>query len=245
MSDEEIKDTVKKEYSRIAQEDGSCCPSCGCGSFVDQAVSIGYTAPELESVPPESVQGLGCGNPTAMADIKEGENVLDLGSGAGIDVFLTAEKVGSPGRVIGLDMTEDMVEKSEKLAKRYNYSNVEFRLGEMEELPFEDNSFDLVISNCVINLSTDKSRTFKEIYRVLKPGGRVVISDIVLKGELPEEIKNNKGAWAGCIAGALQRDEYVNRVQEGFTEVEVISEDVFGDNIAGAEVISLKIRAYK
>lgn len=246
MSDKEIKDTVKKEYSRIAQEDSGCCPSCGCGSYMDQAVSIGYTASELDSIPPESIQGLGCGNPTALADIKAGEKVLDLGSGAGIDVFLAAERVGSTGKVFGLDMTEEMVEKSAKLARNYGYSNVEIRSGEMEELPFEDDSFDLVMSNCVINLSTDKSRTFKEIYRVLKPGGRIAVSDIVLKGELPESIKNDRRAWAGCIAGALQRDEYVNRIEDsGFSEVEIISEDVFGDNIEGVEVISLKVKAYK
>lgn len=246
MRDEEIKDTVKKEYSRIATEDTGCCPSCGCGSYIDQAVSIGYNASELESIPEDSIQGLGCGNPTALADIKEGEKVLDLGSGAGIDVFLAAEKVGPTGQVIGLDMTEEMVEKSERLAKDYEYSNVEFRLGEMEELPLEDNSFDLTISNCVINLSTDKSRTFEEIFRVLRPGGRVIISDIVVKGELPEEIKNDKRAWAGCLAGALQKDEYIGHIQDsGFSEVEIISEDIFGDRIAGVEVISLKVKAYK
>ncbi|MFP3909741.1 MAG: arsenite methyltransferase [Archaeoglobaceae archaeon] len=246
IGDNEIRDTVRKEYSRIAKEDAGCCPSCGCGSYMDQAISIGYTAPELDSIPPESVQGLGCGNPTALADIETGERVLDLGSGAGIDVFLAAEKVGPTGEIIGLDMTEEMVEKSEKLAKSYDYSNVEFRLGEMEELPFEDNYFDLITSNCVINLSTDKSRTFKEIYRVLRPGGRVIISDIVLKGQLPESIKNDKKAWAGCIAGALQKGEYIKCIQDsGFKEVKVISEDIFGDSIPGVEIISLKIRAHK
>ncbi len=245
MEDDEIKDVVKEEYAKIAKSSGSCCPSCGCGSTAEQARSVGYSISELDRIPEESIEGLGCGNPTALADLKEGEKVLDLGSGAGIDVFLAAEKVGS-GLVVGLDMTEEMVKKSERIAENYGYSNVEFKVGEMEDLPFKDDYFDVILSNCVINLSPDKSRTFKEVHRVLKLGGRIVISDLVVRGELPEEIRNDERAWAGCIAGALKKDVYLDKIHKaGLKNLEILSEDIFDVDIPGVEVISLKLKAYK
>lgn len=245
MKDDEIKDVVKEEYSKIAKSSESCCPSCGCGDTADQARSVGYSISELESIPEESIEGLGCGNPTALADLREGEKVLDLGSGAGIDVFLAAEKVGS-GLVIGLDMTEEMVKKSERIAESYGYGNVKFQVGEMENLPFEEESFDVIVSNCVINLSTDKSRTFEETYRVLMDGGRIVVSDLVVQGELPEEIRQDKRAWAGCIAGALKKDEYLDKIKRaGFKNLSILSEDAFDADIPGVEIISLKLKAYK
>ncbi|OGW04791.1 MAG: arsenite S-adenosylmethyltransferase, partial [Nitrospinae bacterium RIFCSPLOWO2_02_FULL_39_110] len=158
--------------------------------------------------------GLSCGNPVAIASLQEGETVLDLGSGAGIDCFLAANRVGDRGRVIGIDMTPEMIERARENARKGNFKNVEFRLGYIENLLVEDNSIDVVISNCVINLAPDKSRVFKEIYRVLKPGGRMIVSDIVLTGKLPSRIKNNVNAYVGCIAGAVQMDDYLKMIED-------------------------------
>jgi ubiquinone/menaquinone biosynthesis C-methylase UbiE len=167
---------------------------------------------------------LGCGSPVTAADLKEGETVLDLGSGAGMDVFLSANTVGVSGKVIGVDMTDAMVKKATSIARREGYTNVEFCLGEIEKLPFDDNYVDVVISNCVINLSTDKAKVFREAFRVLKPGGRLVVSDIVSDGELPREIRNNLDLWAGCVAGALEQQEYLDLIKTaGFVNLQIKS----------------------
>jgi len=252
MKKEEIKKFVKERYSRIAKKGDSCCSACGpCGTdVIEQAKRIGYSEEELKNIPESALMGLGCGNPTALADLKEGETVLDLGAGAGIDVFLAANKVGLRGFVIGVDMTEEMIKRANEVAKKSGYKNVEFRLGEIEKLPVEDNSVDLIISNCVINLSPDKLKTYQEAYRVLKPGGRVLISDLVTEGKLPEAIRKSFDAWAGCIAGALERKEYLDTIKKaGFKDVSIVSQNIFhepglNDKLVG-KIISVKVRAYK
>lgn len=230
MKKREIKKVVKGRYARIARQDQeSCCPSCGCGSSaLLQAKAVGYSTEDLKHIPQDSIMGLGCGNPAAIADLREGEIVLDLGSGAGVDVFLAANKVGHAGRVIGIDMTEEMVERARTIANEHGYGNVEFRVGEIERLPLEDDCVDVVISNCVINLSPDKAKVFREAYRVLKPGGRLTVSDIVSEGPLPDAIKNDLNAWTCCIAGALEKQEYLSKIEEaGFEDVQVLSSKEF------------------
>ncbi len=227
MKEKEIKEVVRGRYGRIAKQDRECCSSCDCGGS-PQAQAIGYSREDLTNVPEEAMMGLGCGNPTAIAELKTGETVLDLGSGAGVDVFLAADKVGPSGRVIGVDMTEEMVEKARSIARGHGYHNVEFRLGEIESLPVGDQSVDAVISNCVINLAPDKSKVFREAWRVLKPGGRLTVSDIVSEGALPDELKSNADAWACCIAGALEHQEYLGAIKEaGFRDVQVLSSKEF------------------
>jgi SAM-dependent methyltransferase len=210
--------------------------------------NIGYTEEELEAVPEGANLGLGCGNPVALASLKEGEIVLDLGAGAGFDCFLAASKVGDRGRVIGVDMTPEMVERGRENAGKGNYSNVEFRLGEIENLPVADDSVDIVISNCVINLSPDKRRVFTEAFRVLKPGGRMMISDIVLLKELPDFMKNSIEAYIGCLSGAILKDEYLRIIKAaGFQDVLIMDETSFpiksmADDPAARGIIeSLKI----
>jgi SAM-dependent methyltransferase len=189
---------------------------------------MGYTEEELKAVPEGANLGLGCGNPVALASLKEGETVLDLGSGAGFDCFLASGRVGHEGKIIGVDMTPEMVEKARENARMGNYANVEFRLGEIENLPVRDHSVDAVISNCVINLSPDKKRVFVETFRVLKPGGRLMISDIVLLRELPDFIKNSIQAYVGCVSGAMLKDEYLKAIREaGFRDVRIIEETAF------------------
>ena len=252
MEEKKIKEVVKRRYAQIAKQDQqSCCPSCACEvNPLSQAEAIGYLKEDLEHIPEEAVMGLGCSNPTAIADLKAGEVVLDLGSGAGVDVFLAANKVGSTGRVIGVDMTEEMVDKAEGIARTHGYHNVEFRLGEIEKLPVEDKSVDVIISNCVINLSPDKSKVFHEAYRALKPGGKLTVSDIVSEGALPDEIKNDPEAWAGCIAGALEQQEYLKKIKNaGFGDVQVVSSKEFYIEGKGGKVIkkllSITVKAYK
>ena len=273
MKDEEIRKVVRESYGKIAlQETNSCCPTsgcgCGCGSTQNTVSrAIGYSDKELSAVPEGANLGLGCGNPTALASLKEGEVVLDLGSGAGLDCFLAADKVGENGKVIGVDMTAEMIEKARQNARKGKYQNVEFRLGEIENLPVADNSVDVVISNCVINLSPDKKRVFKETYRVLKPGGRLMISDIALLKELPPEIKSSIGAYVHCVAGATTRDEYLSNIKSaGFQSPEVVNEisakGIYGSKTeqalaenpeasldkveeAAGSIISLQIRAFK
>jgi ubiquinone/menaquinone biosynthesis C-methylase UbiE len=252
MNEKKIKDIVKKRYSKIAEGKDSCCSTCKPfgKSIIKQAESIGYSKNELQSIPEDVIVGLGCGNPTALADLNEGETVLDLGSGAGIDVFLAANKVGENGHVIGVDMTEEMIRKGEKIAKENGYKNVEYRLGEIENLPVDDNSVDVIISNCVINLSPDKLKTYEEGYRVLKPGGRLLISDLVTEGELPDEIKSSFDAWSGCIAGALEKNKYLDAIKKtGFQNVEIISQSSFSeegmDKRLIGKITSIQIRAKK
>jgi len=226
MKEKEIKEAVKGRYSQIAkQEQQSCCSSCsGAASSKLQSKGIGYEGEELERVPEEAIMGLGCGNPIATADLKAGEIVLDLGSGAGVDVFLAANKVGPTGRAIGVDMTKEMIDKANRIAANHGYQNVEFRLGEMESLPVEDESVDAIISNCVVNLSPDKSKVFREAYRVLKSGGRLTVSDIVSEGVLPDEVRNDSNAWACCIGGALEQREYLEKIKGvGFEDIKVVS----------------------
>lgn len=252
MQEEKIKKFVKKRYSKMAKESPSCCSAdapCGADAM-EQAKRIGYSKKELKNIPESAVMGLGCGNPTALADLKMGEMVLDLGSGAGVDVFLAANKVGSKGHVVGVDMTNEMVKRANENARKHGYKNVEFKLGEIEDLPLEDNSVDVIISNCVINLSTDKLKTYKEAYRVLKPGGRILISDLVSEGKLPEEIKNNFEAWAGCIAGALEKKEYLVTIKRaGFKDIKIVSQSTYceqglDDTLAG-KITSVKVKAHK
>ena len=227
MKKEAIKEKVRKGYGKIAKEGGSCCGStCGCADNVSR--KIGYSDNEIGSVPAGANLGLGCGNPVALASLKQGETVLDLGAGAGFDCFLAAKKVGPKGKVIGVDMTPEMLERARKNASKGNYRNVEFREGEIESLPVDDDSVDVVISNCVINLSPEKEQVFKEVHRVLKKGGRFMVSDIILTGELPDELRNSAAAYVGCIAGAVSKQEYLEAIRNaGFCDAEVVEESSF------------------
>jgi len=252
MEEKKIKETVKGRYAQIARQDQeSCCPSCGCeASPLTQAEAVGYSRKDLADIPEETVMGLGCGNPTAIAELKTGEVVLDLGSGAGVDVFLAANKVGPTGKAIGIDMTREMVDKAKGIAISHGYHNVEFRLGEMERLPVEDESVNAIISNCVINLSPDKAKVFREAYRALKPGGRLTVSDVVSEGVLPDEIRADLDAWACCIAGALEQQEYLEVIiRAGFEGVEVVSSREFyiGDKVnqTKGKLLSITVKAYK
>jgi SAM-dependent methyltransferase len=230
MEDQEVKLVVRENYARVAKQNGSCCSSACCGTSKPKEISkrIGYTDEDLEAVPSGSNLGLGCGNPTALASIKAGETVLDLGSGAGFDCFLASNKVGPEGRVIGVDMTVEMVARARDNASKGGYKNVEFRQGEIENLPVEDSTIDVIISNCVINLVPNKDKAFKEAFRVLKPGGRLMVSDIVLLKKLPDFVKDSIEAYVGCIAGAATKDRYLGAIKSaGFGDVTVIDETVF------------------
>ena len=222
MKKEAIKKIVKDRYKEIAIS-GSAC-GCGCSSAKSVSKSIGYSDEELKIVG-EANLGLGCGNPLAFGKIKEGDVVLDLGSGAGIDALLAAKKVGKKGKVIGVDMTQEMVKKARDNAKKQKITNVEFLLGEIENLPLEDNTVDTIITNCVINLTPDKDKTFSEAYRVLKPGGKIYLSDIVLLEELSDKQKNDKGLLSGCVAGALLKEDYLNKIKKARFRVRVLYEN--------------------
>jgi arsenite methyltransferase len=236
----EIRESVRKRYGEIAHQKPSCgCgpPSC-CGGPAavpdgSSALRVGYSRQDLEIAPKGSELGLGCGNPQAVADLQPGEIVLDLGSGAGFDSFLAAKKVGPSGHVIGVDMTPEMLEKARELAKNDSYPNVEFRLGEIENLPLADASVDVIISNCVINLSTDKLRVFREAFRVLKPGGRLAISDIVAIGELPDNIRRDLDLYASCVSGAISLAEIEGMLQQsGFQDIRIRCKDRSGELIS-------------
>jgi arsenite methyltransferase len=233
MKEEEIKKYVRDRYARAANQGSSCCQPaascCGGGRETDLiSKSIGYTDQDLKAVPEGANLGLGCGNPLALASLREGETVLDLGSGAGFDCFLAARQVGKTGKVIGVDMTPEMLDKARGNAKRGDFTNVEFRLGEIENLPVADNQVDIVISNCVINLSPAKERVFQEAFRTLKPGGRLMVSDIVLLRELPEEIRNSVAAYTACVAGAETKESYLGAIRKaGFQEIRILDETVF------------------
>jgi arsenite methyltransferase len=251
MKKKDVKKTVKKAYSKIATNSNSSCCQCGCGTLDEQTVkklskSVGYSEEEMNAVP-EANLGLGCGNPTAFGNIKEGDVVLDLGSGAGFDCFLASRKVGITGKVIGLDMTEEMIAKARILAKEHGYSNVEFRLGDIEKMPLDDNSVNVIISNCVINLAPDKSKVFKEAYRVLKSGGKMYVSDIVLLGKLTDEQLNDEDLLSGCVAGALLKQDYIEKIKQAGFKVRVLSEDVdiSKTQYNGLALESIKIEALK
>ncbi len=215
--------TIREAYGAIAKEERQGC-GCGCsgGDNFSYVQSLGYSKEELGNIPQEANLALSCGNPTTLAGLKEAEVVLDLGSGAGFDCFLAAARVGEAGRVIGVDMTPEMIERARAIAAKEKYTNVEFRLGEIENLPAADNSVDVVISNCVINLSADKRKVFGEVFRVLKPGGRVAISDVAVLKDLPEGLRASIAAYVGCVAGAITMDEYKKLVDEaGFKNVNI------------------------
>ncbi len=232
--EEEIKSAVRDAYSKVAKREISiplnplkCCCTKGDLSH-DISRAVGYNEEELASVPEGANLGLGCGNPTALASLKEGETVLDLGSGAGFDCFLAANAVGATGQVIGVDMTSEMIEKARANARKGGYSNVDFRLGELEHLPAADNSVDVIISNCVVNLTPDKAAVFTEAFRVLKPGGRLAVSDMVLLHELPDVVKQSVAAYVGCLSGAIMKDAYIATIRAaGFDEVRIVEESSF------------------
>jgi len=250
VNDQKLKDVIKDRYGKIARgEVKFCCLTCG-PTVTDQCLAVGYTEADLRLVPESAILGVGCGNPTALADLKNGETVLDLGAGAGIDVFLAANKVGKHGRVIGVDMTEDMVAKGSLLSKQHGYGNVEFRLGYIEHLPVDSGSVDVVMSNCVINLTPDKLASFKEIHRVLKPGGRILIADLVTAGELPPDVRASAAAWADCLAGAMAKEAYLETIRRaGFAEVTVVSESPYEapgmDVRLQGKILSVEVRAFK
>lgn len=234
MDSNKIRDKVREGYAEVAKQSSSCCGSSGgcCGGSTDAAAEIsrkiGYDDESLASVPDGANLGLGCGNPVVLASLKEGETVLDLGSGGGLDCFLAADKVGMRGKVIGVDMTPEMLQRARANAEAGGYRNVEFRLGEIENLPAADASVDAIISNCVINLSPDKARVFQEAYRVLRPGGRLMVSDIVLLRDLPRNVSESMAAYVSCVAGAVNKEEYIRLIEgAGFRNVRIVDETPF------------------
>jgi ubiquinone/menaquinone biosynthesis C-methylase UbiE len=260
-----LKEKIKEQYGKIALDgnSNSCCmPSsdcCGTPSEIlltpfESSKAIGYESDKLNLIPESSVLGVGCGNPTRFADIGEGDTVVDLGSGAGIDVFLAANLVKENGKVIGIDMTENMLKKARENARKYGYTNVEFRQGDIEQrIPVEDDSVDLVISNCVINLTTNKENTFREIYRILKPGGKgkMVISDLVTSKEIDVDSINAEN-WCSCIDGALTKENYLDSIKKaGFTNVEILDEKLYMELDEGKEdqekrqITSISVKAVK
>ena len=230
---EDIREIIRKNYSEVALKGsaGGCCSGgCSCSGpaldIKDASIKIGYSEDDLNVVPIEANMGLGCGNPIAIAALKEGETVLDLGSGGGFDAFLARRQVGEMGFVIGVDMTPEMVKLARKNAAESGYRNVEFRLGEIEHLPVADEAVDVILSNCVINLALEKQQVFNEVYRVLKPGGRISISDVVATAEIPEYIKNDLTNTTGCIAGAEYVDNLANMLENaGFVNIRMVPKD--------------------
>jgi len=237
MEEDKIKSVVRDAYAKVAKREteslkvipvSRCCGSSNGDLACGISRAVGYNEDELASVPEGANLGLGCGNPTALAGLHEGETVLDLGSGAGFDCFLAANIVGVDGRVIGVDMTPEMVDKARSNARKGGYENVDFRLGELEHLPVADRSVDVLISNCVINLTPDKAAVFNEAFRVLKPGGHFAVSDIVLLKELPDAVKQSAAAYVGCLSGAIMKDAYIETIRAaGFKGVRVVEETAF------------------
>ena len=261
MSDKEIKKQVQKTYGQHAiraqvqqasccgpqTQQASCCgpetqsSGCACGPGVSYTQSIGYNSSETGELPESTVNAAaGCGNPHAIAGLKEGDSLLDLGSGGGIDVFIASQKVGPTGRAVGVDMTDEMLDLARKSAEEMGLTNVEFRKGDIEDLPFEESEFDVIISNCVINLAPNKDKVFSEAYRVLKPGGRIAVSDIVTLGEMPEEMKSNMDSWASCVSGTIEANLYLEKLRNaGFTDVKIVSQRGSGF------VFSAEVEGYK
>jgi ubiquinone/menaquinone biosynthesis C-methylase UbiE len=254
---EDIRTVVREKYGAIAEGRPSGAGCCGGSCGGDVLTEIGYSAEQAAAIPEGANLGLGCGNPLAFAEAKPGETVLDLGSGAGIDCFLAAREVGPTGRVIGVDMTPAMIEKARANARKAGVTNVEFRIGEIEHLPLADSSVDLIISNCVVNLSPDKPQVFREAVRVLKPGGRVLVSDLVLTRPLTPEMKKSVDLYVGCVAGAAMKDEYLGMMRDaGLESIEVLNESRYevgidtlppdsAERAAFDCVVSVKVRAYK
>lgn len=233
MSDTEVKDTVRHAYRKIALEEvPGCCGGTGC-DHVAASKSIGYTAEEIESVPEGSNLGVGCGNPLAIAAVRPGDVVLDLGSGAGFDCFLAAKRVGSSGHVIGVDMTPEMLERARRNAESGGYTNVEFREGELEALPVVDASVDLVISNCVINLVPDRLQVYREAFRVLKPGGHFAISDTLVTEEVPDAFLQSSLAKMACLSATGTAEDYVRLIEDaGFQQVQVVNQTEYPQDLA-------------
>jgi SAM-dependent methyltransferase len=246
-----IKKAVEEKYGAIARgEAKGCCNTSNVPSdalYNIATTAQGYSTSELAAIPEGANLGLGCGDPTADADLQPGQTVLDLGSGAGVDCFLAAQRVGPAGRVIGVDMTDAMLEKARANARQGGFTNVEFRKGEIEKLPIESSSVDRIISNCVINLAPDKRPVFAEAYRVLKPGGFISVSDIVSFGPVPESVRKNAELWAGCIAGTMDKEDYLALIRDaGFRQVSVMKEAAY-DVITGSGFgfASVTVRAVK
>ncbi len=229
MDAQTIKEEVRSRYGEISKQSSSCgCGCCGTSQADEVGTQVGYSTEEMGAVPDGANLGLGCGNPVALAELRPGDTVLDLGSGGGFDCFLAARAVGETGRVIGIDMTPEMLERARANARKGGYENVEFRQGEIEALPVDDASVDVIISNCVINLSPDKPRVFAEAFRVLKPGGKLFVSDLVLLRKLPGFVSRSMAAYAGCVAGALLRDDYLDAIRgAGFQDVDVLGESPY------------------
>lgn len=262
----QVKEIVKEKYGQIAKRAGSQC-GCGCScSDIEQAIEkqgLFENYDNIEGYVPETDLGLGCGIPTKYAGIEKGDTVVDLGSGTGNDIFIAREIVGETGYVFGIDMTREMIEKAEMHNKKLGFANVEFKLGEIEELPLEDNTADIIMSNCVLNLVPDKHKAFAEIFRVLKPGGHFCISDIVINGKLPESLKSIAELYTGCIAGAISQDEYLDIIKKsGFENINIhnnssikilpellknyLSEDKIKEYISSkTKIVSLTVTAYK
>ena len=248
MKNKDVKKIVKDSYSKIAKKTSSnnSCSCCGSQNEIDIAKSIGYSDEEI-ALASDANLGLGCGNPTALAKLNSGDVVLDLGSGAGFDAFLAAKKVGEEGKVISVDMTEEMIEKARGLAKKYGYKNVEFRLGDIDNLPLENESVDVIISNCVINLAPDKMKVFKEAYRVLTKDGRMYVSDIVLLEELTDEQRKDEELIAGCVGGALLKNDYLAAITGAGFNYNILDEDkeISKRQYNGINLESLKVELYK
>jgi SAM-dependent methyltransferase len=260
MEPETLKSAVRDRYGNIlrgslaartppdpqASPQPSCCStSSSCCGAANASLDLGYDAKDLAAVPEGANLGLGCGNPVALAALKPGETVLDLGSGAGFDAFLAAQRVGLEGRVIGVDMTPEMIERATALARKHGYGNVEFRLGDIEALPVDDGSVDVILSNCVVNLAPDKAQVFREALRVLKPGGRLQVSDLVLARPLPETLLEDMDVYAACVSGAMLKDDYLAAIRSaGFAGVIVAAERCFGLAELSPELMELAKRRY-
>ena len=251
MKEENVRRMVREGYAKIAKNKKSCCGTMNLckdnTSDVSKEISkrIGYCEEEMKSVPEGANLGLGCGNPVALASLKKGQTVLDLGSGGGFDCFLAANKVGKSGKVIGVDMTTEMIDKARENAIKGKYANVEFRLGEIENLPVADSTIDVVISNCVVNLSPNKKRVFEEAFRVLKPDGKLMISDVVLLKKLPEVIRKNVQAYVGCLSGAEMKGKYLKMIEDaGFKDIKIIEESYFQiENMANDPTVQAIVKS--